>query len=285
MRTVAVEVVGAGERRARRDATNAAPRALACCGSATWRIVRSSTSACIWHHTSRQRAAADEVEVVHLSLDELLDGVEQPARVVRHALEHRRTRSARVVDSERLFQPPRIVWSSTGVRSPLSQGGEHAPCPTRPARLRRPASFSSSKSRGHADLCPRSHSSAAPATSCSLARKYRPGMRRRQRGLVVQEVGLLPRHVARQPRRRADVEVALEVADGARAHHRRVHVAGGGDDLGARGAGPTRSASAGVTSPTTVADGTSSGSFARSTPYRASSSVVVVDVGRGRGCR
>ena len=38
-----------------------------------------------------------------------------------------RTMSDRVDESERLWKPPRIVWSSTGVRSPFSQGVNRTP--------------------------------------------------------------------------------------------------------------------------------------------------------------
>ena len=38
-----------------------------------------------------------------------------------------RTMSARVEDSDRLWKPPRMVWSSTGERSPLSHGVKSTP--------------------------------------------------------------------------------------------------------------------------------------------------------------
>ena len=38
-----------------------------------------------------------------------------------------RTMSARVEESDRLWKPPRMVWSSTGERSPLSQGVNSTP--------------------------------------------------------------------------------------------------------------------------------------------------------------
>src|SRR6202451_4783703 len=38
-----------------------------------------------------------------------------------------RTMSARVDDSEMLWKPPRMVWSSTGERSPFSQGVNRTP--------------------------------------------------------------------------------------------------------------------------------------------------------------
>ncbi len=93
--------------------------------------------------------------------------------------------SARVDDSDMLWKPPRMVWSSTGERSPLSHGVNRTPWePTgtdaatslrtpkksggRGAGPVRPASGGDSASSGNSRLS-RSQVRQAPPVSCSSA--------------------------------------------------------------------------------------------------------------------
>ena len=140
--------------------------------------------------------------------------------------------------SERLCQPPRRRWSSTGVRSPLSHGREdHAVAARRRGRGDVVEQRVEVVGRGRRPqrVAREEHVVAQPVEACArdlllvgdvvLARQ-----RRRQRRDAVEEVGLLERHVARQPRRRADVEVPLEVAHRARADRGRLEVGRAADD-------------------------------------------------------
>ena len=77
-----------------------------------------------------------------------------------------RTICGRVVANERLWKPPRIVWSSTGERSPLSHGVNS----TRPlpGATDSTMSFMASKSSANPRLSRRKVRQ-APAVSCSSA--------------------------------------------------------------------------------------------------------------------
>ena len=76
-----------------------------------------------------------------------------------------------VVASERLWNPPRTVWSSTGDRSPLSHGvNSTRPLPTGAAAA---MAFMVSKSGARPRLS-RTKVRQAPAVSCSSAIRYRP---------------------------------------------------------------------------------------------------------------
>ena len=87
--------------------------------------------------------------------------------------------------------------------------------------------------------------------------------------MSAEDVGLLERHVARDPRRRADVEVTFEVAHRARADRGRLDIGRAADDRDARPASPSSAATSRCSSPMTVVAGTRSGSWARSTRRRA----------------
>ena len=92
-------------------------------GRSMRRTSRPRTSAIDLAPERRARAAADERDRLEPALREALDVVVHPARVQRHALEHR-ARDLRAARSRArgCSRPPRTRWSSTGVRSPLSQG-------------------------------------------------------------------------------------------------------------------------------------------------------------------
>ena len=114
--------------RARCPRAAAAPRALARIGCSTWRI-------CAVEHVGhdpapqlRLRAAADEVAATGTARPMNFSTSPSSQRLLYATPSStERTSSARVVASDRLCQPPRSVWSSTGVRSPFSQGVKITP--------------------------------------------------------------------------------------------------------------------------------------------------------------
>src|SRR3984957_3100329 len=92
-----------------------------------------------------------------------------------------RTMSARVDDSEMLWKPPRMVWSSTGERSPFSHGVNSTPCePTGTAdasSLRTPkklAGGAAASAAEAAEAAPESASSAKSRLSRSQVRQAPP---------------------------------------------------------------------------------------------------------------
>ena len=103
------------------------------------------------------------------------------------------------------------------------------------------------------------------------------GQRRRQRRDAVEQVGLLERHVAREPRRRADVEMALEVAHRARTDGGRLQVGRAADHRDARRARRARSRSASRNGPSTDVAATRSGNCDAVDAEQLHQSRVVVD--------
>ena len=220
-------------------------------------------------------AAADEVDVVQPPLDEPLDVLVHPAGVVGATpSKTARIRCARVVVSDWLKKPPRTRWFSTGVRSPLSQGVKISlPLPggMRAAsrlnavedvvgRGRRP------RARRRARRAVAQHGEAAAGGVLLGGDQVAARDAGRQRCDAVDDVGLLERHVAGEPRRRADVEVRLEVPHRARADGRRLRVRRCPSRPGRPRAARARAAISGVIGPRTAPVGLSSGSFSRSTP-------------------
>ena len=141
-----------------------------------------------------------------------------------------------------LWKPPRMVWSSTGERSPFSQGVNRTPCA--PGGTDAAISFSVPKKRrvrrrrpvrrrqgvaGEEQVVAQPGQARAPRLVL-VGHEVAAGDARGDRGDVGQRIGLLEGDVAADPARRADVEVAVEVGHGARADGGGVQVAGAGDD-------------------------------------------------------
>ena len=104
-----------------------APRTLASTGSAIWRMVRPVASACIWDHRSELAPPPTKASESKRRLQYFSTAPSSQAEFSATPSKTARTMSARVEESEMLWKPPRMVWSSTGERSPLSQGVNRTP--------------------------------------------------------------------------------------------------------------------------------------------------------------
>ena len=236
---------------------------------------------------SRLRATADEVAATGNGLPgELLDASEQPAAVERDALEHRAHEiGARSVCSERSCQPAAEAVVVDGRALAVQPGREdHAVAPGGALAATSSSGDRSRRARPSAErvvgkiTLSRSQFEARARHLLLVGDVVLARQRRRQRRDAVEEVGLLERDVAREPRRRADVEVALEVADRARADGRRLQVGRPADHGNARPGRRARAAAASVQRPerpTSRARGREAA--ARSTPNDAQQAGVVVD--------
>src|ERR1700684_905426 len=90
-------------------------------------MVRPMASAWIWHHRSElapppTKAREGKGRLVYFST-----APSNQAEFSATPSNTARTMSDRVDDSDRLWKPPRMVWSSTGERSPFSQGVKTTP--------------------------------------------------------------------------------------------------------------------------------------------------------------
>ena len=149
-----------------------------------------------------------------------------------------RTMSARLDDNERLWKPPRMVWSSTGERSPFSQGVKRTPRDpggTAPAISFSVPKTSSGTSAASERVVGEEHVVAQPGEAGAAGLVFvrdevAPGDARRDGRDVGQRVGLLEGYVAADPARRTDVEVSLEVGHGTGPDGRRVQVPRAGHD-------------------------------------------------------
>ena len=146
-----------------------------------------------------------------------------------------------------LWKPPRMVWSSTGERSPFSHGVNRTPWdPTGTdgaTSLRVPkkpsggpeAAAAARLGAGGEGVVGEEQVVAQPGQAGAprlvlVGHQVAARDPRGEGGDVGQRVGLLEGDVAADPARRADVEVAVEVGHGARTDGGRVQVPGAGDD-------------------------------------------------------
>src|SRR3984957_10722886 len=90
-------------------------------------MVRPVASACIWDQRSELAPPPTKASVSKGRLQYFSTAPSSQAELSATPSKTARTMSARVDDSERLWKPPRMVWSSTGERSPFSQGVNRTP--------------------------------------------------------------------------------------------------------------------------------------------------------------
>ena len=218
-----------------------APRTLASTGSATWRMERPVASAWIWDHRSELAPPPTKASDSSRRLQNFSTAPSSQAELRATPSKTARTMSARVDDSEMLWKPPRMVWSSTGERSPFSQGVKRTPCA--PAGTDEAMSLRMPKKPSGAPAAPAggqrvvgeeqvvAHPGQAGAAGLVLVgQQVATRDPRGDGGDVRQRVGLLEGDVAADPAGGPDVEVGVEVGHGARAHGGRVEVARPGDD-------------------------------------------------------
>src|ERR1700729_2868283 len=91
-------------------------------------MVRPMASAWIWHHRSELAPPPTKAREGKERLQYFSTAPSNQAEFRATPSNTARTMSARVDDSEMLWKPPRMVWSSTGERSPFSQGVNRTPC-------------------------------------------------------------------------------------------------------------------------------------------------------------
>ena len=218
-----------------------APRTLARTGSATWRMVRPVASAWICDHRSELAPPPTKASESKRRLQNFSTAPSSQAELRATPSKTARTMSDRVDDSEMLWKPPRMVWSSTGERSPLSQGVNSTPCAPAGTDAGHVVERAE-EAVGRAGVAGRRQGvageqqvvaqpgQAGPAGLVLVGHQVAARDPRGDGRDVGQRVGLLEGDVAADPARGADVEVGVEVGHGARAHGGRVEVARPGHD-------------------------------------------------------
>ena len=217
-----------------RPAKMAAPRRLAASGASTRSMVRSITSAWIWHHrsdsappptmrtgSSRRLANRSTASWSHRLLKAT------PSRTARAS-------SGRPVVSERLWNPARACRSSTGDRSPRSHGvNTTLDDPGAAAAASRVAASKSGRPCGPArpGTTPHSQSRQTPPASWLSAIRYPPVPSPGTLATCRRGIGLLERHRCTDPGAGAHGHVGLVLEHRTGPARRRVEVRRARDHL------------------------------------------------------